>query len=125
MELSWKYNTRRTPGAPVIRLEVAGVPVESVVDTGFAGSLLIPFPLFQSLGLLTKLTPNKYHAVMPDSRRILLYTAQEEVKIGSLKMYAEVHSCHAVDRKLLGRTLLRSFVATLDGRNEMITLSQD
>lgn len=124
LDLSWQYNTTHSPGVPVVKLEVGGVDIEPIVDTGFSGSLLIPFPLFQSLGLMTKLTANRYSALMPDSRKLLLYTAKEEITIGSLDLEAEIHSSPALDRKLLGRTLLRTFVATLDGKNERLTLSR-
>ena len=123
MDLSWKYSTRYSPSAPVIRLELEGVPIECLVDTGFSGGLLIPFSLFESLGLLTRLSPHSYNAVMPDSRKFPLYTSGGEVSIGEAKTSTEVHSSPALDRKLVGRALLCAFVARLDGRKEELSLS--
>jgi len=65
----------------VIEARLGGFDLELVVDTGFAGGVLIPFPLFESLGLLRALSPDSYRAVLPDSRRLRLFTAKEEVAV--------------------------------------------
>lgn len=122
LDLTWKYSPRYSPSAPVIRLELAGTSLECLVDTGFSGSLLIPFPLFESLGFLSRLSPDTYDAVMPDSRKFGIYTTREEVVVGSLKMATEVHSSPALDKRLVGRRLLMAFVAKLDGRSEVLSL---
>lgn len=122
LDLTWKYNPNYSPSAPVIRLELAGTPVDCLVDTGFSGSLLIPFPLFESLGFLSKLSPDTYNAVMPDLRKFPIYTTKEEVAVGSLRMPMEVHSSPALDKRLVGRRLLKAFVAKLDGRGEVLSL---
>ena len=106
----------------MITIVLAGFPIELTVDTGFAGGIIIPFPLFQSLALLSALTPDTYHAVMPDSRRVRLYTAKVEVTLGSKRLFVDVHSSPLVEKKLIGRSFLRSFVATLDGKKERFRL---
>jgi clan AA aspartic protease len=123
LDLSLKYSARYLPSAPVIRLEMERVPIECLVDTGFSGGLLIPFSLFDSLGLLSRLSPHSYNAVMPDSRRFLLYTSRGEVSLDGIRTSTEVHASPALDKKLVGRTLLRSFVTRLDGRKEELSLS--
>ena len=122
MEQSWNYSQEHTPPAPVVELSLAGFPVQLRVDTGFGGGILIPFSLFQSLGLLSALTPDSYHAVMPDSRRVRLYTARVEVTLGSTKFLVDIHSSLLVDRRLVGRSFLQSFVTVLDGTKEKMTL---
>ena len=122
MDQSWKYSREHTPPAPVVMVELAGFPIELEVDTGFAGGILIPFPLFQSLTLLSALSPDTYHAVMPDSRRVRLYTARAEVSLGSAKLFVDVHSSPLVEKKLIGRSFLQSFVAVLDGKKERFGL---
>lgn len=122
MDWTWKYSLERTPPAPVVKFDLAGFPIELTVDTGFAGGILIPFSLFRSLALLSALTPDLYHAVMPDSRRIRLYTARAEVSMGSAKFSADVHSSPLLEKRLIGRSFLRSFVALLDGEKEKLRL---
>lgn len=122
MEQSWKYNREQKPPAPTIELALGGLQLELTVDTGFGGGILIPFPLFQSLGLLSVLTPDNYHAVMPDSRRVRLYTARTEVSLGKSRLLSDIHSSALVDRSLIGRAFLRSFVCVLDGPKEELRL---
>jgi predicted aspartyl protease len=113
LDLTWKCSKAYSPSAPVIRVELAETPLECLLDTGFSGGLLIPFPLFESLGFLSRLVADEYNAVLPDSRRFHLYTARDEVSIGDLRMTAEVHSSPAVAKKLVGRRLQRASVAKL------------
>jgi len=122
LDLSWKYSIRHSPPAPVMEARLGGFELELVVDTGFAGGVLIPFPLFESLGLLSTLSADSYRAVLPDSRRLRLFTAKEEVTVGKEKMVVEVHATPSIDRKLVGRSFLRSFVAVLDGGGEELEL---
>jgi predicted aspartyl protease len=115
LDLTWKCSKAYSPSAPVIRVELAETPLECLLDTGFSGGLLIPFPLFESLGFLSRLVADEYSAVLPDSRRFHLYTARDEVSIGDLRTTAEVRSSPAVAKKLVGRRLQRASVAKLDG----------
>ena len=122
MDLSWKYSDKHSPAAPVMPLTLRSFSIEAVVDTGFGGGLLIPFPLFETLGLLSALTPDERLLVLPDSTRLELYTARDEVGVGSDSIKVEVHSSPSVDRRLVGRGFLRSFVAALDGEEEELTV---
>lgn len=94
------------------------MPIECAVDTGFSGGLLIPFSLFESLGLLSSLSPHPYSALMPDS----LYTSRGEILLGKIKIPSEVHSSPSLDKKLVGRAFLRALVMMLDGRKEELSL---
>ena len=123
MGQAWKYSKRFSPSAPVISVELAGMTLECVVDTGFSGGLLIPLSTFESLGLFSHLVPEEYLVVMPDSRKMALYTASEEVTTASSRVRALVHAAPTLDRKLVGRSFLLSFVATLDGPREVISIS--
>ena len=123
MDLTWKYSARYSPSAPVVPLELGGVAVDCAVDTGFSGGVMVTFPLFESLGLLSRLVPEEYQAVMPDSRRVPVYTAQEEVVVGPLRVRTLVHASPRLERKLVGRGFLRSVVATLNGPEERLSLS--
>ena len=98
--------------------------LECVVDTGFSGGLLIPLSTFESLGLLVDLVPDEYLVVMPDSRKVALYTASEEAAVGSARVHTLVHAASTIDKKLVGREFLRAFVTTLDGPSETLTLSE-
>ena len=40
----------------MLTLNVEGFAIEASVDTGFDGGVLIPFPLFASLGLMKALS---------------------------------------------------------------------
>ncbi len=123
MDQTWKYSTRFSPSAPVVSVELAGMMLECVVDTGFSGGIIIPFSTFQSLGLLAELDPEEYLVVMPDSRRVALYTASEEVKAGSWRVRTLVHAAPSRGRTLVGRRFLESFVTTLDGPSATLSLS--
>ena len=110
------------PPAPIVELTLAGFAIELNVDTGFGGGILIPFSLFQSLGLLSTLGPDTFHAVMPDSRRIRLYTARTDVSLRSFKFQVNVHSSPLLEKKLLGRMFLQMFVVILDGPKKEMKL---
>jgi predicted aspartyl protease len=99
----------------VISLGLARTTLECVVDTGLSGRLMMPLSTFESLAMLTGLVPEEYLTVTPDSRSLALYTAREEVAVGSLRVSTLVHAAATLDRKLVGRAFLESFVATLDG----------
>jgi len=107
----------------VISVGLAGMTLECVVDTGFSGGLLIPLSTFESLGLLSSLVPEEYLAVMPDSRKMELCTASEEVTVGSSRVRTLVHAAASLDRKLVGRGFLQTFLTTLDGPHEAVSIS--
>lgn len=117
MDQSWKYSSEQKPAIPVIELRLGGFPLRLTVDTGFGGGILIPLPLFQSLGLLSFQSPDSYFAVMPDSRRVKLYTSRAEVTIDSASSFVvDIHSSAFLEKKIVGRSFLKSFVLMLDGR---------
>jgi predicted aspartyl protease len=120
---SWKYSNRSSPSAPVVALQLAGLTLDCVLDTGFSGGVMIPFPIFGSLGLLSRLVPDEYMAVMPDSRRVPIYTARDEVTVGSSRISALIHASPRLERRLAGRAFLERFVATLDGPGGVLSLS--
>jgi hypothetical protein len=60
---------------------------------------------------------------MPDSRKMALYTASEEVGAGSSRVRTLIHATPTLDRKLVGRALLQAFVTTLDGPREVVSMS--
>ena len=122
MELSWRYSPRRDPHVPVLVLTLEGFSLELAIDTGFDGSALIPFSLFKSLGLLSAVSGDEAFLVLPDSRRLPLYSAVSRAKLGDAKFEVVVHSSPEVEKKVVGREFLRSFVATLDGGAEEVTL---
>ena len=123
MDQTWKYSNRSNPSAPVIPVELAGMSFDCVVDTGFSGGMVIPLSTFESLGLLSGLVPEEYLAVMPDSRKVALYMASEEVTVGSSRVRTLVHAAAPLDRKLVGRAFLAAFVATLDGPRETLSVA--
>jgi len=123
LDQTWKYSAKFSPSAPAIALELAGMKLECVIDTGFSGGLLVPLSTFESLGLLSALVQDEYLAVMPDSRRVPLYTAREVVTAGSSRVPTLVHAAPTLDRRLVGRAFLQSFVTTLDGPREVVALS--
>jgi predicted aspartyl protease len=123
LDQTWKYSTRFSPSAPVIRVELAGMTLECAVDTGFSGGMMIPLSTFESLGLLTELVPEEYVVVMPDSRKAALYTASAEVTAGASRVRTLVHAAPALDGRLVGRAFLESFVTTLDGPRRALSLS--
>jgi len=84
---------------------------------------MIPLSPFESLGLLAELVPEEYLVVMPDSRRLALYTASAEATVGSSRVRTLVHAAPTLERKLVGRAFLEPFVVTLDGPREAVSLS--
>jgi predicted aspartyl protease len=60
LDQTWKHSKRFSPSAPVISVELAGMTLESVVDTGFSGGLLIPLSTFEASGLLSNLVSEEY-----------------------------------------------------------------
>lgn len=122
MELKWRYSRRRDPPVPVMELTLERFPVEVAVDTGFDGEVLIPFPLFSSLGFLSALSQDEYSLLLPDSRRLGLYSARCRVEMGDESFETAVHSSPEVEKKLVGRAFLRAFVASLDGGAEELAI---
>jgi predicted aspartyl protease len=122
--LKWKYSKDQTPFAPIVEVNLLGFPIVLAVDTGFAGGILIPFPLFQSLGLLSSLTLDSYYAVTPDSRRIQLETAVADVALSpSFNLQqVDIHSSPLLDKRILGRSFLQRFVTILDGIKGELTM---
>lgn len=123
MDQTWSYSGDYTPSAPAVKLLLQGVPIESAVDTGFSGSALVPYALFESAGLQSRLVPERYKLIMPDSREIPLVSALGDFEVGGVRFRALVHATAEVRKKLIGRAFLKSFVATLDGPKEELTLS--
>lgn len=123
MEQSWQYSKEQNPAAPVITVNILGFSIVLVLDTGFGGGILIPFTLFQSIGLLEVLSLDSFHAVMPDSRRVTLYTAKTNVTLGTTKVLTEIHASPAIEKRLIGRSFVRSFVTILNGKKQMLTIS--
>lgn len=123
MDQKWRYSDAHAPPAPVVELEVRGVKLECLVDTGFSGGVLVPFPTFESLGLLVSMGRDEYNAVMPDGRRLPLFTSRATVTMGSSAAEAEVHSSPALHESLVGRKFLRRLVAVLDGPGGILSVS--
>ncbi len=123
MDLTWRYSSEHRPSAPIIKASIGGFSVELLVDTGFSGGILLPFPLFQSLGLASRLVPESYSAVLPDSRRVTTYTAVSDVTIDSARISSRIHSSPSLDMRLVGRETLMTVVAVLDGPKETLTVS--
>jgi hypothetical protein len=73
--------------------------------------------------MLSGLVPGEYVAVMPDSRRVSMYTWSEEITVGPWRVRTLVHAAATVDRKLAGRAFLREFVAILDGPRAVLAMS--
>lgn len=107
----------------MVKATIGAFTMELAVDTGFSGGVLLPFAVFQSLGLTSRLVPESYAAVLPDSRRIVVYTALSDVTIDSVRISTRVHSSPHLHGRLLGREALRTMVANLDGPKETLTLS--
>jgi predicted aspartyl protease len=106
----------------VLTLSVEGFSIEAAVDTGFDGGVLIPFPLFSSLGLMKTLSEDEFHLGLPDSRKVSLYSSRRVIRVGGMDVEAYIHSSSEVRRKVVGRELLGPFTTTLDGRKEELTL---
>lgn len=123
LDQKWQYNDGYAPPAPVFELQVQGAELECLVDTGFSGGVLIPFPTFESLGLLVALSRDEFSAVMPDGRRLPLFTSKATVRIGSVAMETDVHSSPALDRSFVGRGFLQSLVTVLDGPGSVVSVS--
>jgi hypothetical protein len=112
---TFRYNEEVSPSAPALRLRLNGFDVDLIVDTGMAGGVIIPFPLFQSLGFTKKLIPDEYYAVMPDKRSLPIYTAYTNGFLGSKELWLDVHSSPAIEKRLAGRRLLNQMKLELDG----------
>ena len=108
----------------MLDLSLEEFPLELAMDTGFDGSVLIPFPLFRSLGLLSAISGDQASLVLPDSRRLPLYTSVCRATLGGSRFETAVHSSPEVDKKVVGREFLRMYVATLEGRAEELTLAR-
>ena len=106
----------------MVGLVLLGSKIEALIDTGFAGGVMVPFPLFHSLGLMSRLVADEFIAVMPDARKVPVFTAREQVSAGQLRFAANIHSSPALHRSLLGREALGSFLAVLDGPKGSLTL---
>jgi predicted aspartyl protease len=125
LDQTWSYSKDYRPGAPVIKVLLQGIPAEFAVDTGFSGSALVPFSLFESAGLQSRMLPDEFKAVMPDLRKIPVLTALGEFVIGDVRMQTKVHAAPSLNKRLVGREFLKAFIAILDGRAEEFTLKTD
>jgi predicted aspartyl protease len=108
---------------PVVEVNLLALSLECLLDTGFAGGIVIPFPTFESLGLLARVSSVEYHVVLPDSRTLPLFTARRSVRLGSVEVDADIHSSPSLNRTLAGRNLLENFVSTLDGQKKTVSIS--
>lgn len=106
----------------MLTLNVEGFSIAAAVDTGFDGGVLIPFPLFSSLGFMKALSEDEFHLGLPDSKKVSLYSSRRMIRVGGMDVAAYIHSSSEVSRKVVGRELLGSFTAILDGRKEELTL---
>jgi predicted aspartyl protease len=122
LDQNWKYDTSNSPSAPVVEMELLGSRLQVLLDTGFGGGVMIPFPLFHSLGLMSGLVADGFTVVMPDARKLPIFTAREIVGIGPFRFAAHVHSSPALNRSLMGREALAGFLTVLDGPRESLTL---
>jgi predicted aspartyl protease len=107
----------------VVRFLLEGIPVECAVDTGFSGAVLIPYPLFESAGLVSRILADRYKLVMPDLREVPALSALGNLTFGEARIRAKVHAAHGVSKKLVGRHFLEGIVATLDGPKKELTIS--
>ena len=125
MDLTWSYSKAHKPSAPVVRAAIGNLSVELVVDSGFSGGVLLPFPHFQALGLMSRLVPEDFAAVLPDRRKVEAYTAMAQVTMGKASFSTLVHASPMIDKSLLGREALKAMDAKLDGPNEALTFSME
>jgi predicted aspartyl protease len=122
LDQTWSYSKDYEPSAPVLKVLLQGIPAEFAVDTGFSGTALVPFPLFESAGLQSRMLPDEFTAVMPDLRKIPVLTALGDFVIGDINMQTRVHAAPNLNKKLIGREFLKAFIAVLNGRAEEFTL---
>lgn len=125
MDQTWSYSKDYTPDAPVVRVLLEGIPVECAVDTGFSGAVLVPYPLFESAGLASRILADRYKFVMPDLREVPALSALGNLTFGEARIRVRVHSAPGVSKKLVGREFLEWIVATLDGPKKELTVKLD
>ncbi len=92
MDQRWPYSDRYLPAAPVVKVDLLGLSLECVLDSGFDGGIVIPFSTFPSLGLLNDIWSDEYYAVIPDSRSLPLFTSRKMVRPGSHELEVMIHA---------------------------------
>ncbi len=106
----------------MLRVELLDSTIECIVDSGFAGGILVPFSTFESLGFLSNMSKEEFSAVRPDMRSFPLFTSRGRAKIGPMEIDVDVHSSPALSRSLVGRQFLKNLRAELDGPRRTLTI---
>lgn len=123
MKLSYSKNHK--PPAPIIRARIQARKardLELLVDTGFGGGVLIPFHLYEDLGLTLFEVPDKYYGILPTGIPITLHTATANIAIGKLSLKTHIHSHPLIEKQLAGRKLINKLKLLLDGPKEELEI---
>ncbi|MCD6369289.1 MAG: hypothetical protein J7L38_05795 [Thermoproteales archaeon] len=115
------YSRDRRPPIPVLEIKIYSpikneyAKIVAYVDTGFDGGILIPFSLYENLGLMLMEEPHLSRGVFPSGSIIKLHTAVTKIEMAGFKMNTHVYSSPFIRRKLVGREVLNSLILLLNG----------
>ncbi len=128
--MKFKYSKDYKPSAPRIKALIITAKqekheLELIVDTGFSGGVLIPYSLYEKLGLTLLEVQDKYYGVLPIGIPITLHTALTRVIIGDLVFKVHVHSHPLINKKLAGRELLNKMKILLNGPLEELEIIEE
>ncbi|RLE62313.1 MAG: hypothetical protein DRJ47_10870 [Thermoprotei archaeon] len=125
------YSKERRPPIPVLEIKIYSpikngyAKIVAYVDTGFDGGILIPFSLYENLGLTLVEEPHLSHGVFPSGSIIKLHTAVTEIEMAGFKMNTHVYSSPFIHRKLVGREVLNNLILLLNGPQRELEIKTD
>lgn len=97
--------------------------IELVVDTGYFGSILLNYEVFQLLNYDQLTMPQKYwnEATTITGDVINMPSTPTKFKIANIQMDIVVESHELIQENLVGRDFLKRFLTLLDGEGKEIS----
>lgn len=128
--LTVEYSREERPFAPVIPLVLHDLlhersrEVSAKLDTGFAGSVLVPFAVYLELGLPRFEAPEgEVQGRLVTGLVVPLRMATAVARVADFEAECEVYTTRYPVRALVGRALLNRWVTTLDGPPAKLTVA--
>ncbi len=124
----FKYSEKHSPPAPIIKVGIKTLrhgiyETELLIDTGFSGGILLPFTLYEKLGLTLAEVQDRYYGILPIGVPITLHTAQAKIAINdTVEFETYIHSHPLINKKLAGRQLINKLKILLNGPRKKLEL---
>ena len=118
MEIVGYFNERNEP---VIKLDLGGLDIEVLVDTGFDGSLIVPTKLAEGLDLKFE-GPEEFLSVTGEI--VSAFAHSMEIDWLGKRIRIPVATSPEVNEALLGGRLLKDSRLTIDYGHRSVTITE-